>query len=263
MLDWLKQQRQPRSAIDRFWRTVLVSALNEELDRIDAAHGIAVFWKAFLSNPAGFRVGVPTVPLDELYESARIHIHDKQGDVCTRLGVSEVHFEGNRVSGVRLTDGSHAVADYYIAAVPFDRLLKLLPERMRSEGPFAKFSNFHVSPITSVHMWFDRTVMQEAFIASLDQTIQWVFNRTGRYVQIVIRISPEPGSDDWRPSQRTDIENFFIAGDWTQTGWPATMESAVRSGYQAAETIMSLNGVTGGVVQSDLPVGRLVRWLSA
>jgi len=49
--------------------------------------------------------------------------------------------------------------------------------------------------------------------------------------------SPEPGCDAWRPDARTPLSNFFLAGDWTQTGWPATMESAVRSGYRAAGAI--------------------------
>src|SRR5207302_4346466 len=137
------------------------------------------------------------------------------------------------------------------------------------------------------HTWFHREVMEEPFLTSVDHTIQWVFNRTGAYVQIVISVSrglsnrsqpeivdiclreltdllpaadkaqltravvirenaatfsPAPGSDRWRPSQKTSIPNLFLAGDWTETGWPATMEGAVRSGYLAAEAILSATG---------------------
>ena len=154
-------------------------------------------------------------------------------------------------------------------------------------------------------MWFDRIVMQDPFITPLDQTIQWVFNRTGKHVQIVISasrplahlsqkeiveisrqelsrlltetdraellrsvvirenaatFSPLPGSDDWRPSQRTSIRNLFLAGDWTQTGWPATMESAVRSGYQAVEAVLAQDGRPLKIVQPELPVTGLARW---
>jgi uncharacterized protein with NAD-binding domain and iron-sulfur cluster len=49
--------------------------------------------------------------------------------------------------------------------------------------------------------------------------------------------SAVPGVDRWRPGQRSPIANLFIAGDWTATGWPATMESAVRSGWLAAEAL--------------------------
>src|SRR5262249_36524987 len=74
--------------------------------------------------------------------------------------------------------------------------------------------------------------------------------------------SPEPGCDRWRPVERTPLRNFFLAGDWTQTGWPATMEGAVRSGYRAAESILASEGRTVQLVQPDLPVSGLARWLS-
>src|SRR5213593_474305 len=48
--------------------------------------------------------------------------------------------------------------------------------------------------------------------------------------------------DRWRPQQTSPIPNLFLAGDWTATGWPATMEGAVRSGYLAAEAILQRVG---------------------
>ncbi len=48
-----------------------------------------------------------------------------------------------------------------------------------------------------------------------------------------------PGIQEQRPSQSTNVLGLFLAGDWTQTGWPATMESAVRSGNLAAATAAS------------------------
>jgi uncharacterized protein with NAD-binding domain and iron-sulfur cluster len=71
--------------------------------------------------------------------------------------------------------------------------------------------------------------------------------------------SPEPGSDRWRPRQRTPLENLFLAGDWTATGWPATMEGAVRSGYLAAEALLADVGVARQFVQPDLRAEGLAR----
>src|SRR5205085_4746632 len=71
MLEWLRRRGQTKGAIERFWRVVLVSALDEELDKSDARYGIGVFWKGFLSNRAGYRMGVPGVPLAELYEGCK------------------------------------------------------------------------------------------------------------------------------------------------------------------------------------------------
>src|SRR5256885_14626791 len=84
MLEWLKRRRQTKGAIERFWRVVLVSALDEELDRTDARYGIDVFWKAFLSNRSGYRMGVPAVPLADLYAGCKAAIEHKGGEVVLR-----------------------------------------------------------------------------------------------------------------------------------------------------------------------------------
>ncbi len=70
-----------------------------------------------------------------------------------------------------------------------------------------------------------------------------------------------PGLDDIRPHQKTVIANLTLAGDWTKTGWPSTMESAVRSGRLAAESVLEQLGVNQRLVVDDLPSGRLARWL--
>jgi uncharacterized protein with NAD-binding domain and iron-sulfur cluster len=64
--------------------------------------------------------------------------------------------------------------------------------------------------------------------------------------------SAVPGVDRWRPAQKSPLENLFLAGDWTATGWPATMEGAVRSGYLAAEALLRRGGRECSLVQPDL-----------
>jgi zeta-carotene desaturase len=54
--------------------------------------------------------------------------------------------------------------------------------------------------------------------------------------------SAKPGLEQLRPASATKIPNFFLAGDWTRCGWPATMEGAVRSGYLAAEAVTGAAG---------------------
>jgi uncharacterized protein with NAD-binding domain and iron-sulfur cluster len=75
--------------------------------------------------------------------------------------------------------------------------------------------------------------------------------------------SPAPGSDRWRPAQGTPLTGLFIAGDWTSTGWPSTMEGAVRSGFLAAEAILSDAGTPRKLLQPDLRAEGLARlWAS-
>lgn len=73
--------------------------------------------------------------------------------------------------------------------------------------------------------------------------------------------SPTPGCDALRPIQQSPCPNLQLAGDWTRTGWPATMEGAVRSGYLAAENILRRLGRPAQVVQPDLPKALLSRWM--
>src|SRR5205823_2874831 len=70
-----------------------------------------------------------------------------------------------------------------------------------------------------------------------------------------------PGVDALRPPQRTAVEGLFLAGDWTATGWPATMEGAVRSGYLAAEGVLHDLGRPARLLVPDLRPGLLARWL--
>jgi uncharacterized protein with NAD-binding domain and iron-sulfur cluster len=71
--------------------------------------------------------------------------------------------------------------------------------------------------------------------------------------------SVRPGLDARRPRQQTAIPNLLLAGDWTRTGWPATMEGAVRSGYLAAEGVLERLGRAERVVVGELPRGWLAR----
>jgi len=221
--------------------------------------------------------------------------------------------DDGRISGVETDGGRPHSADFYILAVPHEAALKLLPERIvASEPQFRQIRNLQVSPITSVHFWFDREVMAEPFVTLLDRTTQWIFNKSrlsggpgeGRYLQSVISasyglversrqqiidlclaelrqvlpevakarlikatvvketaatFSPQPGADRWRPPQRTPLCNLFLAGDWTATGWPATMEGAVRSGYLAAEALLSDCGEPQRLLKPDLPAEGLSR----
>jgi squalene-associated FAD-dependent desaturase len=74
-------------------------------------------------------------------------------------------------------------------------------------------------------------------------------------------LSMLPGNVALRPTPQSPIENVSFAGDWTATGWPSTMEGAVRSGYLAAETVTCRQGKPQQFLQPDLPVSWLSRVL--
>jgi uncharacterized protein with NAD-binding domain and iron-sulfur cluster len=70
--------------------------------------------------------------------------------------------------------------------------------------------------------------------------------------------SPRPGIDAHRPTPITPWPRVFLAGDWTATGWPATMEGAVRSGYLAAEALARAAGHPSRFLSLDLPASGLM-----
>jgi squalene-associated FAD-dependent desaturase len=326
MLEWLRRRKQTPTAISRFWRVVLVSALSEELDHIDARYGIDVFWKAVLSNKTGYRMGVPAVSLGDLYEGCRAAIEQKGGEVVFRSPLRGLRIENQRLLAALFDDGREETADAFVLALPHLALSELLPESVkRTDTALGNLDKIIDAPITGVHFWFDRQVMTEPFLSLLDTTTQWIFNKSalyagangarpaaasasdkGQYLQLVISasydflqkprqeiidlclkevrhalpaarganllkatvikeaaatFSPQPGVDRWRPTQQSSIGGLFLAGDWTATGWPATMEGAVRSGYLAAEAVLRSAGTPRQFLQPDLkPDGLAGLW---
>src|SRR6267378_4560200 len=135
MLEWLKRRKQTPGAIERFWRVVLVSALDEELDRTDARFGVDVFWKGFLSNSTGYRMGVPAVPLANLYDGCKSEIERRGGEVILRAPVRGLKIESGELAGIRFDEGREESADAYVFTVPHTSLAELLPESVKQSDP--------------------------------------------------------------------------------------------------------------------------------
>jgi squalene-associated FAD-dependent desaturase len=280
MLDWLKEQRQPPRAIERFWRQIMVSAISEELGATAASHGFQVFRLGLLGSGDSYQMGVPTVPLGEFYG---VEKWKNVGPVEFQLrsAVERIVIERGAVTSV-ITRGEELRADQYICALPFERVAEVAPDLDLD------ISGFEYAPITGIHLWFDRPVIDVPQATLLDRTIQWIFNKQeGRAVQLVVSasrgllempradvialaireleeflpeargaklekahvvkevravLSAKPGMESRRPPARTKVRNLFLAGDWTRSGWPAIMEGAVRSGYLAAEAVADAAG---------------------
>ena len=290
MLEWLREKKQTPRAIERFWRQVLVSAINEDLDRMAAVHGLQVFYLGFLSRADSYEMGVPAVPLGELYSDEAWREYPAV-TIEHRTPVQQVRIENGRAIGA-IVNGKCITADAYVMAVPFERVGAL------AQGLPLEISGFSHSPITGIHLWFDRPVTDLPHATLLDRTIQWMFNKhEGRHIQLVVSasraltemargevielalkelaeffprlgevkverahvvkevratFSAGVGLEDKRPGSATSIPNLFLAGDWTRSGWPATMEGAVRSGYLAAEAVTEALGAPQRFVRPDI-----------
>jgi zeta-carotene desaturase len=308
-LSWLRRHHQTENAIRRFWKVVLVSALNEDLDRISVRYAAQVFRESFLKSPEGARMGVPTSPLTEMYEAAGEYLRARGSDVSLRTSVDTVRAEVSRV-GVCL-NGREEWFDFAVSAVPFDVLDQILPDASSVTGLKRNLARFETSPITGIHLWFDREITDLDHAVLLDRTIQWMFHKSrllrrpgGSYLELVVSSSrsllelgrteivelalcelgdffPEvaeakllksavvkevhatysalPQSELYRPGPVTVWPRLLLAGDWTATGWPATMEGAVRSGYRAAEAITQMAGRGREFLVPDMPATGFMR----
>jgi squalene-associated FAD-dependent desaturase len=297
---WLIQHGQTKGAIEHFWKPVLISALSEDLDRVSISSAAQIV-RLYMKSPAARHMGVPTVPLTELYNAAGDYVRAHQGEVCLRRGIDSFLADA---SSVRLPSVSARDRfDYLVLALPFDALARVLPDAGESVPIREKLSHFENSPITGIHLWFDRQISDLDHAVLLNRTIQWMFHKSrlqpmraqgenggggGSYIELVVSssktlveksrseivelalaevreffpgartaslvkstvikevnatYSPRPGIDAYRPGAVTGWPRVFLAGDWTATGWPATMEGAVRSGYLAAEALARAAGM--------------------
>jgi hypothetical protein len=192
-----------------------------------------------------------------------------------------------------------------ILAVPWRAAARLAPEIVPSAD-----DRLAGSPITAVHLWFDRDCIDLPHAVLLGRVSHWVFRPADAppgYCQVVISgsrdllggdrdqlretvvaelreafpaardaavvdvrvvtdptavLSVRPGVDAVRPPARTAVPNLFLAGDWTATGWPSTMEGAVRSGRSAALAAAESLGLPCPAAPTALPRSWLVRMLA-
>ena len=218
---------------------------------------------------------------------ARAYVAARGGTVRTGA-TATVHLDGHRAT---VASGDERWSpDAVIAAVPWFALPTLfsgdiapLAETIRHARATA------ASPIVTVNLWFDRPILDEAFVGLPGRQMQWVFDKrfvfgdsashlslvssgassivdapnpqliaaahgelrqafpACREAQLlrgtVIRephatFSLAPGQPP-RPAVRTAVPGLFLAGDWIDTGLPATIESAVRSGHRAADAALT------------------------
>jgi len=261
----LRRLGETDASIRRFWDVFIRPALNLRCDEADAGAGLFTVRTALLGPRANSDLILPARPLGWMHG-------DAAGQALEAAGATVD--TDTRVSSLDELD-----ADAIVVAVPPRESARLLAE------PEPELED---SPIVSVHLWFDRPLLDQPLAALLDSDAHWVFDRgsltgsrpeRGQYLTVVSsgvpellavrgrelvetiagqlterlgtaellwsRVSREPYATValrpgvLRPGVGTSRPNVARAGTWTDTGWPATMESAIRSGRSAAQHILS------------------------
>ena len=282
--NWLIRNGQTARLREMLWEPLALAALNQPMAHAAAPVFSRVLAEMFGSDPRAASIVLPTRPLHLMYaEPARAYIEQRGGEVRTGSPAT-IDVRGGRVDGV--TAGAETWrAPRVISAVPWFALSALVAgDREAIEPLLSRAAAMESSPIVSVHLWFDRPILDEPFIGLPGRTMQWIFDkrstdaaspgavslvssgaaalvdwtneeliatareelagalpaaRGATLVRATIVREPRatfslaPGQPA-RPGPVTPIPGFFLAGDWTDTGLPATIEGAVRSGHAAA-----------------------------
>jgi zeta-carotene desaturase len=315
---WLRRHKQTEGAINRFWRLVIASALNAEIDAISVPYAAKVIRELFLNSAQAGSMGMNTVPLSELYEGVPQFLAERGGSVLLNTHVEGAAWDEETSQWLICTRTGELISDYVILALPFEATQKLLPHLPAEEGAekLARQIERHKHwPICSVHLWFDREITELEHAVLLDREIHWMYNqsklqagRGGHYIELVVSATRafaalerkeaialalrelaeffprvkeaklekaalvkeihatfgvHPGVDSARPTAASPWPNLFLAGDWVQTGWPSTMESAARSGHLAAEALGLSAENPLCCMEQDLKPQGLMRWISS
>ena len=168
--------------------------------------------------------------------------------------------------------GVHLWFDRPLTQLPHAVLVGRLSQWVFNRGPAlnqaAESGRHYYQVVISASRSLDSRSREEVLTEILsDLQAIWPDTRRARLLQsrIVTQrdavFSMTPGLERLRPSQKTAVPNLMLAGDWTRTGWPATMEGAVRSGYLAAQAILDDLQIPAQILVPDLPRGRVARWV--
>jgi hydroxysqualene dehydroxylase len=310
--EWLIKLRQSDLSRKFLWDVITIGALNNLPKNASALMLFRVLRAAFLGKREHSSLLLPRAGLsDVLVDPAVDYIQRNGGDILLGAEVSKIHFEDEKIISVSTQDGKEFRAQVFLSAVPWYGFERLLSNSGISSDLTMKTTSrelydsdrFKASPIISIHLWLDRTILEEEFAALIDTRVQWIFNKSSKTIKplshrtgkkqgteektpqqlslvisgaekflemskqeliaiamedlkrvlpktrnanivhsIVIKekratFTPSPGLEAMRPLPETTFSNLFLAGDWTNTGFPATIEGAVLSGKKAAELI--------------------------
>ena len=254
--------------VDRFWDVFVRPALNLRADEASAAMGVFTVRTALLGKPAAAEVILPARPLGAMHgEAAGRALEEKGAAVTTSRRIETL----NEVDADAIVVAVPPAESARLLGEPEPQLepspivsVHLLFDRPLLRAPLAALLG---SP---AHWVFDRgeltghppeqgqyltvvasgvpdlleirgKALVELMAGELTSRLgaaELLWSRVSREPQATVAL--RPGTQQQRRGTTTDRPNVVRAGTWTDTGWPATMESAVRSGLAAARSIMSM-----------------------
>ena len=252
MGQWLRRQKQPENAVRRFWAVVLESALGDTLDHVSVAAARKVFVDGFMATREAYEVLVPRIPLGEIWQRAGTGSPAAaRSSTCAR-GSSGWKSMATAFLGIVLGDGLCRRFDHVVSAVSWKQLGKLLGPELLKQIPLAEAgTGLSSSPITAVHLWFDRPIMDLPHAALVGRLSQWVFQG-----------STPLRAEDGRHERRGDVLLFTTPSSSAlrTPWWAAIPRSAARGARRLAGHLAGgRRGEAGAPSRAHAAGGRFFR----
>jgi squalene-associated FAD-dependent desaturase len=176
--DWLRAHGQRHKLRAWLWEPLAVAALNQSPDVASASPFVRVLAEMFGPDATAASLVLPTRPLDQMYaEPASAFIRERGGEVRVNALARVVVADG-RVHAVDVR-GERIEAQRVIVAVPWFSLRALFAPAPPPElaAILAAAAATESMPIVTVNLWYDRPVMDEAFVGLPGREMQWVFDK--------------------------------------------------------------------------------------
>ena len=274
--DWLVKEKQDEQVIEAFWKILAIGALNTNIKKASAKMFVDILKEIFLNGNFAATIILPKYGLSETYcEPAKLFIEKNGGSINLSSLVTELVYNGGIIEKVVTTEKVYDDFDFIISTIPHFALEKIIADESLLKNPGLTYSsilNIHIwlkeNPLTKnfygligspVHWIFNKGSHLNLVISDADEFIKkddeelfgMVCIQLKNYVNLnndmitgykVIKekratFIPSNHIINKRPLQQTGIKNLILAGDWVDTGLPATIESAVKSGREASELV--------------------------
>ena len=279
VMDWLVRENQTKNLIKSFWEILAVAALNTDIKKASAYIFATVLKEIFFKGNDSSVIVLPALGLTELYcDDAERFIVNKGGNISLSEPVVKLNYHNDIIKEIVTTKRVISGFDHVISALPLYALKKIIIDKTFLSGlefdyssiltvhlflKENKFQDTFYGLLGSPVQWiFNKASHLTVVISnadkyienSKDDVIDLILNELKKYILLerseirtykIIKekrasFIPSNNIIDKRPSAITPFKNFFLAGDWTNTGLPATIESAVKSGRIAAGAIQNL-----------------------
>jgi len=282
---WLNTLSHGPSTRQTIWAPLARWLTGNDLQQLSADAFVTALKPFFLSEAADSRIWVTGHTWDRTFVQPVTDALAKAGaTVCVGQRAVRFEYQNDRITGLRLNDGSNLQADWYVAALPPRDLAAMLPERWLTRyGYFQHIVDLETLSSTVMQVRTTEPIASPRHILMGDGPFDWMTCKPSQLdrgvvalvtmphdqavkdpiqrVSVLLRslrlLRPDrqitgfrqedraywglalpPGSKVRRPLQQSPIPNLLLSGAWTDTGWPANLESAVVSGERCAESIL-------------------------